>query len=144
MTRDRATWVAIAALGLFAAGFALALVVTDAPPPSAAATIRRTLAALILAPVLLGGAAVAARLWWRRRRRRRRLEDAATEARVYALLQGAAESSDFSARRRPTLSRPRSLGQGGVNIVLPRQTITAEDLARAADATRPERWEVGE
>ena len=135
MTKDKITWLAIAGLAIFGAGFVLALVITKAPAPSAAATVRRTLLGLILAPVALGGGFVALKHWWERRERRRRLEDIAMQAQALGMLRG-------TPPQRPQRLPQRERGDG-VNIILagggeqnPQRPITLDALTRAVEATR--------
>jgi hypothetical protein len=115
-TRDKLTWLAIAALIIFASGFSLALVITNRPAPSASTTVRRTLVALILMPILLVGGRLALKSWWERRQKRQRLEDALRQAEVYERLQGGSMSSSQSRRRPSNLGQERG---DSINIVLP-------------------------
>jgi hypothetical protein len=115
-TRDKLTWQAIAALIIFAGGFALALIITNRPAPSASTTVRRTLVALILMPILLVGGGLALKSWWERYRKRQRLEDALRQAEVYDRLQGGSSVRSQARRRSSDLGRERG---DSINIVLP-------------------------
>jgi hypothetical protein len=115
-TRDKLTWLAIAALIIFAGGFALALIITNRPAPSASTTVRRTLVALILMPILLVGGGLAIKSWWERYRKRQRLEDALRQAEVYDRLQGGSSVRSQARRHPSTAGRERG---DSINIVLP-------------------------
>jgi len=115
-TRDKLTWLAIAALIIFASGFALALIISNRPAPSASTTVRRTLVALILMPILLVGGGLALKSWWERHRKRQRLEDALRQAEVYDRLQGESSVRSQARRRSSDLDRKRG---NSINIVLP-------------------------
>jgi hypothetical protein len=88
---NKLTWLLVAALVVFLAGFALALVVVDVGQNvSAGATIRCTLAALVALPLVLLGSTVGLKQWWEHYQKHQRLQEQVRQAEIYRCLQGSA------------------------------------------------------
>ena len=119
------TWPLIAVVTVFALGVVSALAITDhteqraviraQAATSAATTITVFLLTVILVLVLATIGTVVGSQWWKRRRRRERLEEAAQQAYIYTLLQGA-RSPRTSARRAGVAGLPQA---GGNILVFP-------------------------
>jgi hypothetical protein len=64
INENRTTWLAIAAISLFAASFMVILIITGASEPSAASMVQRTLLGLAPVSTLLVGEFAVIQQWW--------------------------------------------------------------------------------